>query len=82
MSALYQTYDPIAEFPDYVSSFYANDRTINPPALYPLAPTAHIHTACVVVAGLPDFCGDSFDREKVRGILESLGFYHDERKTP
>jgi len=68
------TYDPIEEFPEYVASFYANDRTTTPPALYPLAPTAQVHAACTLVAGLPDFVGDSFDREKVRGVLESLGF--------
>ena len=56
------------EFYKYCLSFYGKGE------IYELnAPDTAIKSACDLVAW-GDFEGDSFDREKVRNILETLGF--------
>ena len=56
------------EFYNYCLSFYGRGK------IYDLnAPDSAIKSACDLVAW-GDFEGDTFDREKVREILETLGF--------
>lgn len=63
----------IKEFIEYCKSFYFGSN-----AVYPLQNVSHIDFvyACNLVARRTDmeFAGDSFDRERVRDILESVGF--------
>jgi hypothetical protein len=63
----------INKFIEYCKSFYFGDN-----ALYPLQNVSHIDFvyACNLVARRADmeFAADSFDRERVRDILESVGF--------
>jgi len=61
------------DFIKYCKSFYFGDD-----AVYPLNGVSHIDFvhACNLVARRNDieFAGDSIDRERVRDILESVGF--------
>jgi len=63
----------LKEFIDYCKGFYFGDD-----AIYPLKNVSHLDFvhACNLVARRTDveFVGDSFDRERVRDILESVGF--------
>ena len=63
----------INDFIEYCKSFYFGEN-----AIYPLKNVSHIDFvhACNLVARRNDmeFAGDSFDRERVRDILESVVF--------
>ena len=63
----------IKEFIEYCKSFYFGSK-----ADYPIQNVSHHEFvyACNLVARRTDmeFAGDSFDRERVRDILESVGF--------
>lgn len=63
----------IETFINYCKAFYFGEN-----AIYPLKNVSHIDFvhACNLVARRTDmdFAGDSFDRERVRDILESVGF--------
>ena len=63
----------INNFIEYCKSFYFGDD-----AIYPLSGVSHLDfvPACNLVARRNDieFAGDSIDRERVRDILESVGF--------
>ena len=63
----------INNFIEYCKAFYLGEN-----AVYPLKNVSHIDFvyACNLVARRTDieFAGDSFDRERVRDILESVGF--------
>jgi hypothetical protein len=76
--------DMTTAFQGYCRDFYCNDPDFRyrsydgtlVEALYPLAPGAVIDAACTLVAMRKDipFDGDSTDREKVRELLEQLGY--------
>ena len=63
----------INNFIEYCKDFYLEEN-----AVYPLQNVSHLDFvyACNLVARRTDieFVGDSFDRERVRDILESVGF--------
>ena len=65
--------ETIKEFIEYCKSFYFGSK-----AVYPLQNVSHLDFvyACNLVARRTDieFAADSIDRERVRDILESVGF--------